>query len=44
MNVYNKQQQSEKLKCYENSELLHNYSKIIGIEAITTIDQAGVQE
>ena len=43
-NVYNKQQQSEKLKCHEKSEFLHNYSKIIGMEAITTIGQSVVYE
>ena len=36
MNVYNKQQQSEKLKCHEKSNYLNNYSKIVGMEAITT--------
>ena len=43
-NVYNKQQQLEKLKCHEKSEFLHNYSKTVGMEAITTIDQAIVYE
>ena len=32
------------LKCHKKSEFLYNYSKVIGMEAITTIDQSIVYE
>ena len=44
MKTINNNSHSEKLKCHEKSEFLHNYSKIIGMEAITTINQVIVYE